>query len=139
MLDKLHPKIKQVAQHSFIKYLFVAAIIVFIEIGVFQLLNAIFSVNYLIATILSMLVGIILNWVASRLLVFKPSRHSKKKEFGMVFTASLVGVGIQSLTSFVSVGLLGFAPLTGKILAIGITFFWNYFIRSLYIYREIDV
>lgn len=132
MLDKL----KYLSKHSFFKYLFIAAIIVLIELGVFQFLNVFLSINYLIATVLSMLVGIVLNWIASRLFVFEPSHHTKKAEFGLVLAASLVGVGIQSLTSFISVGIFNFSPLVGKMLAICITFFWNYFIRALFIYKK---
>ena len=113
-----------------------ASIVVLIEIGSFWLLNSVVNINYLMATAISMLVGIILNWLGSKYLVFKESRFLPVKEFTLVFVVSLVGLAIQITTIYVMVDKLHLVPLMGKIAAIGITFVWNFFIRRVYIFKQ---
>jgi putative flippase GtrA len=45
-------------------------------------------------------------------------------------------MGIQVLVSAVSVGYLGFAPLVGKAASMAITFFWNFWARFKFIFKE---
>ncbi len=111
-----------------------AVIVVGIEIASFWLLNASLHVHYLIATNLSLLLGIILNWIGSRFFVFGASKHKAHKEFMLVFITSLAGVALQTGTVAFIVEVLQGQPLIGKVLAIIITFFWNYLIRKKYIY-----
>ena len=128
--------IKKYVSPTFFRYGVMAVIVVAIEIASFWLLNSPLHVNYLVATVLSQLVGIVLNWVGSRYYVFGASRHRAHKEFGLVFATSLVGVGLQSATVYIVVGILKAQPLLGKLIAIVITFFWNYFVRKRYIYKH---
>jgi putative flippase GtrA len=115
-----------------VRYFIMAAVVVGIEYGSY-LLMLWAGVQYLLAVPLSMAVGIILNWQFSRIFVFKTRRHAPHKEFGLVLAASLVGVGIQLLVTWLVVQAVD-SPAAGKLAAIVITFFWNYFIRKKYIY-----
>ena len=117
------------------RYLMMAGVVVLCELGSFWLINSIFNINYLIATAISMLVGIVLNWLGSKYLVFKESRFTPIKEFTLVFIVSLVGLAIQITTIYIMVDKLHLVPLVGKIAAIGVTFIWNFFIRRVYIFR----
>ena len=105
-----------------IRYFIMAVIIVTIELGAFQGIYLVSS-NYILATILSFILGVILNWIFGRLLVFGVSEHHPAKEFTMVLTASLVGVGIQVLVVHVSVSLLYLYPFIGKLFSIIFSFF----------------
>jgi len=126
--------IKKLHSHSFIRYFIMAVFVVLIELVIFQALNSLLSINYILSTILSMLVGILLNWIFSRTYVFKTNKYSKKVEFIMIVSTSLVGVGIQVGTIFLCVEIMKLVPIIGKVIAIGITFFWNYFVRKKYIF-----
>lgn len=119
-----------------IKYLFMAIIIVFIEVGFFVLLNSILGINYLVATPISMLLGIILNWYFSRVFVFNVSTYTPTKEFLLVFVASIVGMLIQTGVTYFVVEFMKLIPVFGKIIAIGVTFVWNFWIRRVYIFKE---
>lgn len=92
------------------------------------------GVQYLAAVALSMALVIILNWYLSRVLVFKTRRHSPHKEFVLVLAASLVGVCFQLGVTFLVVAIAGLLPALGKLLAIIVTFFWNYWVRNKYIF-----
>lgn len=117
------------------KYFVMAAIIVGIELVTFQVVYLITN-NYYLGTVISFLVGVILNWIAGRLFVFGKSVHSPLREFTMVFIASMVGLGIQIAVVFVSVQLLALYPLIGKMLSIVFSFFWNYWFRAAIVYKK---
>jgi putative flippase GtrA len=92
------------------------------------------GINYLIAVVVSMGVVIVLNWYLSRLFVFKSRRHSAKKEFLFVLLISLVGVGFQLAVTYTAVALLGQLPALGKLAAIIVTFFWNFWARKRFVF-----
>ena len=112
-----------------------AGFVVLIELGAFALINSVFGISYLIATPVSMLVGIILNWYFSRVFVFKTSVFKKHTEFMLVFIASIVGVGIQLAVTALAVEILNLLPIIGKFMAIMVTFFWNFWVRKRYIFN----
>ncbi len=116
-----------------VHYLLMAVIIVGIEFSSYVLMVWL-GVHYLLAVPLSMTVGIVLNWLGSSKFVFKNRRHAPHKEFMLVLIASLVGVGFQITVTFVIVDILHQLPAVGKLLAIFVTFFWNFWARKTYIY-----
>jgi len=126
--------IKKLHDHSFTRYFIMAVFVVLTELMIFQALNSLLSINYILSTVLSMIVGILLNWVFSRSYVFKTSKYSKKIEFVLIVVTSLIGMAIQVGTIYLCVETIKLIPIIGKVIAIGITFFWNYFIRKKYIF-----
>lgn len=120
---------------EFIKYGFMAVIVVAIELVSFTVMISQLRINYLFATIISLAIGILLNWLGSRYFVFGKSKHSTGKEFTLVAITSLAGVLLQIVTVFTAVEILNMQPLPGKVAAIIITFFWNYLARKKIIYK----
>ena len=118
-----------------LKYLVMAVVIVCIELICFQLLYTT-TQNYYLATIGSFVIGVVLNWIVGRKLVFGVSHHNAYKEFIMVLLASIVGVGIQLTVVHIAVSVLVLYPLFGKILSIGFSFFWNYWFRAHIVYKS---
>lgn len=127
--------IKQIFRITIIKYGVMAVIVVSIEVFLFWVINSYCGWHYLAATNISLIVGILLNWIGSRYYVFGSSKHNVLKEFVLVAVTSLVGVFLQSATMFVFVDLFKIKAIMGKLIAIIITFFWNYLARKHYIYR----
>jgi putative flippase GtrA len=120
---------------AFMRYGFMAIAVVIIELTIFWLINSKLGWHYLIATWVSLACGIILNWIGSRYYVFGSSHHPPHKEFGLVVFTSLAGAVLQSGAVIFTVAGLHAPALLGKIVAIIVTFFWNYTIRSRYIYK----
>ncbi len=116
-----------------LKYLIMACCIVGLELVTFQVIYVI-SHNYKLATALSFIFAVILNWVGSRRLVFGASRFSPIKEFTLVFIASIVGLAIQMAVVYTAVEVVSLYPLIGKVLSIGFSFFWNYWFRARFIF-----
>jgi len=125
------------ANKRLMKYFVMAVVIVGIELITFQIVYLLTN-NYYLATVISFLTGVILNWIVGRLLVFGKSHHHPVREFIMVFIASIVGLGIQIAVVFFSVQLLGLYPLIGKMLSIVFSFFWNYWFRAAIVYKKTE-
>lgn len=128
-------KTNRILSGRLVHYLVMAVCIVLLELGVFQALYSI-SHNYVLGTIVSFVTGVILNWIGGRLLIFGRSAQPAVREFLMVLAASIGGLLIQLGVVFVSVEVFHLYPLMGKLLSIGFSFFWNYYIRAAVIYRK---
>ena len=116
-----------------IRYLAMAVILVGVEIVTFQLMIWL-GISYLMATPVSMGIAIILNWYFSQRYVFSHRPHSPQKEFTLVLIASLIGIGLQLAVTAAVVELARLAPIVGKLLAICVTFFWNFWFRKKYVF-----
>ena len=128
--------IKKLYHHSLVRYLFIATGIVIVELIVFQLLYVLMnSNNYVVPTVLSFALAVVINWFLSRKVVFGASHHHPAKEFFYVSIASIVGLGIQLFVVYLCVQKLSIYPLLGKIISIGASFFWNYWFRARFIFR----
>lgn len=118
------------------RYFVMAGFVVAIELATFALLNIPLGISYLIATPLSNVVAIILNWYFSRVFVFKNSSSYKTHvEISLVFFVSIIGILLQLLVSFIAVDIIGTEPITGKALAILVVFFFSYWTRKRYIFK----
>lgn len=118
-----------------IKYFAMALAIVSLELVSFQLIYISLG-NYYIATVLSFMLSVVLNWIIGRLLIFGVSNHHPFLEFLMVLVASVVGLLIQLLVVFIGSQLLYFYPLVSKVLSILFSFFWNYWFRARIVYKD---
>jgi putative flippase GtrA len=112
-----------------------AVVIVGIELVSFQVIYLL-TRNYYLATVVSFILAVVLNWIAGRMFVFGASHHHALREFLMVLIASVIGLVIQLGVVYVSVTLLLLYPLIGKFLSILFSFFWNYWFRSAIIYKK---
>lgn len=119
------------------RYLSIAVLLVGTEIAVFQVMVWA-GISYLIATPVSMGVAIVLNWWLSRVFVFKHRPHGARKEFMLVVVASLIGICLQLAVTAAVVELGHAMPLIGKLLAICVTFFWNFWFRKKYVFYDPD-
>jgi len=127
--------LQKLLNHSLIRYLFVACFIVVIELIIFQLVYII-NQNYVIGTVISFAVAVVLNWALSRKVVFGASEHSVLREFVYVAIVSIVGLGIQLAAVWFCVQQIHLYPLLGKIISILTSFFWNYWFRAHFIFDK---
>lgn len=128
--------IRKILEHKFMRYGIMAVLVVSIELVAFWVMEGVFGWHYLIATWISLFIGIVLNWIGSRYFVFGRSKYAKSREFGLVAITSLFGIILQSGTVALMVEVLDGSALIGKVAAIVITFFWNYYIRERFIFKK---
>lgn len=134
MNKSLEKMIKDRLSKPIVRYFIIAGWVVVIELLTFVVLNSGLGISYLIATPVSNIVAIALNWYLSIKVVFKGRRHRLHVEASLILFASVVGVGIQLAVAAFCVQILGLAPFIGKVFAIIASFFWSYWIRKRYIF-----
>lgn len=124
-----------------LKYFVMACIIVCLELIVFQIVETVTN-NYkipqhaLVATFVSFVFAVILNWIGGRKFIFNKSKLNTKHEFILVLIASCFGLIIQSIVVFTSIEFFRLLPVIGKCFAILFSFFWNYWFRAKIIYKN---
>ncbi len=118
------------------RYFVMAVIIVGLEMVIFQITYLVSSNNYQLATIVSFISGVILNWIGGRVFIFGKSHYRPSKEFTLIFVASLVGLAIQLAVVTLLVEYLAIYPFFAKTVSIVFSFFWNYWFRVRFVYRH---
>ncbi len=126
---------------QFLSYFGVGGVSALIEWGLFSLLEYLFNIPYLLATILAFIASTTTNWYLGRVFTFKESAYTEKrtKELFLVFLVSVIGLGFNLLLMYLFVDVFGMntnmLKSLAKVLATGIVFVWNYLSRKLWIYR----
>lgn len=127
---------------QFISYFFVGGIAAIVEWVFFALFSNVLDIHYIIATCLAFVFSTAANWGLGRLWTFKDNTsyvNKKAQEIFLVFAVSAIGLllnmGLMYL--FVTVLSLNTSILKtiSKIVATGIVFFWNFFIRKYVVYK----
>lgn len=117
-------------------YFWISLAIVFIEVGIFWFIDEQLRQHYTIAISVSFGIATVINWYASRKIVFQSGSKNTPHELALIFFAALVTLGIQLIVTMITVEWLGLAAIIGKIIALGISFFWNFWFRHQYIFNE---
>jgi putative flippase GtrA len=88
-VNRLSELVTRLLKISIVRYFIMAVVVVGIELASFALINSALGIHYLIATPVSMAIGIVLNWYFSKKFVFTGSRHKSHVEFTLVLLTSL--------------------------------------------------
>ena len=137
-MDKMFSK-KNIRQ--FLSYFGVGGVSALVEWAVFSLLEYLFDMPYLLATILAFLFSTTTNWFLGRTFTFRESAYKEKrgKEIFLVFLVSAIGLGFNLLLMYLFVDVIGMntnlLKTVAKILSTGIVFIWNFLSRKLWIYK----
>lgn len=130
------------AMKQFISYFFVGAIAAVVEWIMFALFANVIGMNYIVATCLAFLFSTVTNWILGRMWTFKSSKNfenKRAKEMLLVFTVSAIGLLFNMGLMYLFVTVIGLdtsiLKIISKIIATGIVFFWNFFVRKLVIYK----
>jgi putative flippase GtrA len=128
--------------------LFVGAAASAVDMVVLALLFSVLGLNALLAAALGFTVGLLVNFVLTRLWVFTGSRLSGGAEFAAFAVISVIGLGLTTLIVWVFENPIASArPLgewlsadgyvyAGKLVAIVVVFAWNFLMRKYVIYRK---
>ena len=137
-MDKMFSK-KNIRQ--FLSYFGVGGVSALVEWAVFSLLEYLFDMPYLLATILAFIFSTTTNWFLGRTFTFRESAYKEKrgKEIFLVFLVSAIGLGFNLLLMYLFVDVIGMntnlLKTIAKILSTGIVFIWNFLSRKLWIYK----
>ena len=128
-------EVKQTARQLFL-YLIVGGLATIVEWAAFYVLNVLIGVHYLTSTALAFILSTLANWLFGRLILFKENRpKSLTKELIKIYATSIIGLLLNMLIMYLAVEKFGIYEMFSKIIASGLVFFWNFFIRKLLIYK----
>ena len=134
---KLKEMLKKIDWKHFISYLFVGGAATLVEWLFFWLFEGVLHIQYLVATVLAIVISTFSNWLFGRLWTFKDSQKGNVLlEIGKIYVASIVGLLLNLLIMWVLVDGIHLHEMLSKIIATGIVFLYNYLVRIWVIYRK---
>ena len=126
----------------FISYVLVGGIATVVEWVCYFCFDLILGFNTYAAVALSFIFSTYANWVAGRLFTFRDvKKQNIIKELVSIYGASIIGLLMNEGIMWISMNFIfknqtDVEKMLAKIAATGIVFFWNYFIRTFFIYRQ---
>ena len=121
-----------------VKYVVVGGTAAAVDISIYIFFSVYMNYSYLIVGMCSFILATAVNYSLSIRYVFESGvRFSKIKEIIIVFFVTSAGLFLNQTILFTCVEYFEISKLTSKLMATGIVFFWNYFIRSAYIFNPI--
>lgn len=121
------------------RYFVVGGFCAVVDFVIFAGLTAGLGVHWFSSALLSFVVATTVNYWLSITFVFdQGARFSQRREIGLVFLASGIGLGFNQLALWIGYELLGIDLYLSKIMATGAVFFWNYGARRFYIFRPVQ-
>ena len=126
---KLKENLKQLAL-----YVIVGGLATVVEWAAFYIFNEMCAINYMIATALAFIISTFANWAFGKIILFK-EKQNVLKELAKIYLTSIAGLLMNLLIMWIAVNLIGINEMISKIIATGIVFLWNFFIRKFLIYK----
>ena len=120
------------------KYFLVSVASLALDMAVYWTLIRFLGVHYLVANVVSVASGLVLNYVLSIAFVFKQRRLTNRRtEFLGFVLIGLAGLAVNEWLIATFVGMLGFGTLPGKVAAAGGSFVFNFGARKLLLFSAL--
>lgn len=119
---------------QFMKFGVVGAIAFVIDYGLLIFLTEVFGIDYLISATISFTASVIFNYIASMRYVFsRKEGMSRRKEFIIFVTLSLIGLVLNNVLMWAGVELLHVDYRIVKLVATFIVMAWNFVSRKMFL------
>lgn len=120
-----------------IKYFMVGFIAAITDISLFYLFTRVSGYNYLIVAFFSFVIATLVNYILSIKYVFQSQiKFSKKQEISLIYLVSGMAIIINQISLFILIDLFSMEMISSKVMATVLIFFWNYYLRSNFIFKE---
>lgn len=121
---------------NFLSYIVVGGLATVVEWVFYWIFANPLSLQYLIATILAIVISTFSNWLFGRLITFKDApKGNILLEIIKVYAASIIGLGLNMLIMWLLHGVANVSDMLSKIIATVIVFAYNYLVRKRLIYK----
>jgi putative flippase GtrA len=120
---------------QFFRYFFVGASSSIVDLCVYGALLMFFGADwYLLYAFLSYMVGLVWNHTLCLLWVFE-SKHTRLKEYAMVFFISLGGLLWTQIFLWTGVEFFGGHPFFTRVVVMCIVLAWNFGMRKVFVFQ----
>lgn len=138
-IDGLIPS-KQHVIGQFVRYFFTGGLAFVVDFGVFALAFYYFDLHYLVANLIGLMGGNVVNYLLSIGWVFSAQKRKMEKhrlvEIIVFVLISLVGMTLNEFLMFVFVGLLVLQEMISKVGAAIIVLLYNFFARKYILFKR---
>lgn len=125
---------------QFLRYLVTGGLAFVVDFGLFALCLYVFDWHYLLANLVGLVAGLVLNYTMSIVWVFTACERALEKrkvmEFSLFALVGIAGVGINQLLMFLMVGMFDWNEMVSKMVAAVLVLMWNFGARKLMLFRE---
>ena len=124
---------------QFLRYLVTGGFAFVADFGLFALCLYGFGWHYLLANLVGLVAGLVLNYLMSVLWVFTACKRILKTQKGIEFVlfalVGIAGVGINQVLMYLMVDGLGINEMVSKMIAAVLVLMWNFGARKLMLFR----
>jgi putative flippase GtrA len=111
----------------------------FIDYFVLYAATEFLGINYLISSVISFSISVIVNYILSITFVFDTKKDSNKvKEFILFVILSLVGLGLNTVIMWVTVEKMTIYYMLAKIIATAIVMVYNFITRKIFLEDKVE-
>ena len=119
------------------KYFIVGGIAAAFDLLFFLLFSTWLNLNYLLVAGVGFVIATAINYVLSIRIVFESGAQlDKRQEIVAVYIVSGIGLILHEWILYTAVTSFDLAGITGKVIATGSVFFWNYLVRKYYVFKS---
>lgn len=125
---------------QFWRYFVTGGLAFIVDFGVFSLVLYYFEIHYLIANIIGLMAGNVVNYLLSLGWVFSAEKRKMEKhrflEIIVFVIISLVGMGLNEFLMYIFVGVLVVQEMVSKIVAAIIVLLYNFLARKFILFKK---
>ena len=131
---------KQGILGQFLRYFVTGGLAFVVDFGAFALALYYFDIHYLIANLIGLAAGNVVNYLLTVGWVFSTEKRKMEKhiflEVVVFVLISLFGMGLNEFLMYVFVGLLAVQEMLSKVAAAIIVLLWNFFARKYILFKS---
>ncbi len=121
------------------RYMVTGGLAFAVDFGLFAVCLYTIEWHYLVANLMGLVAGLIVNYVLSVVWVFVACKRTLEKNRGLEFflftLVGIAGIGINQLLMYLMVGQFGWNEMMSKIIAAGLVLVWNFGARKFMLFR----
>ena len=125
---------------QFIRYLVTGGLAFVVDFGLFALCLYVFDWHYLLANLVGLVAGLVLNYTMSIVWVFTACKRTLEKqkaaEFALFALVGVAGVGINQLLMYLMVDGIHLNEMMSKMVAAVLVLMWNFGARKLLLFKK---
>jgi putative flippase GtrA len=122
--------------HQFGRYLIVGGLAFVVDFGSLYLLTKFVGLHYLLSAAIAFLLGLVINYLLSRVWVFnRRTMDSVTMEFLVFAVIGVLGLGLNEAVIWFVVEKIHFHYLVAKAISAGLVLFWNFGARKMVLFR----
>jgi len=137
----IHEKLpeREMILGQFIRYFFTGGVAFIVDFSLFSLFLYGFEWHYLLANLMGLLGGLVVNYLISISWVFSACKRTLNQKKGLEFLLfcliGFIGVGLNQLLMYLMVGHLVMNAMIAKIMAAAIVLLWNFGARKILLFK----